>query len=428
MAPPRVAVAASGGRDSTALLHCTQRHAQALGVSVVALHVHHGLLPQADDWLAQVQRQSKRWGADFCCRRIEGSPARGDSIEAWARKARYRALAEMAGEQGCTLVLLAHHRRDQAETWLLQALRGAGPAGLSGMPALAHRQGITWARPWLDQSVQTIEAYARRHRLSFVQDPSNADPRYARSRLRQAVWPALATAFPDVEQVLVAAAAQAQDAQALAQEAAQADLSVLAGEQGLDVAAWQALPPARRKNALSAWIKSQSGAAVPFTLLARLMNELKAGGTARWPAPAGELRLYRGRLSLSQPAPAEAAAPQATALDLSQADTVPLKEWRGNWHVLPARSGGVPVQALQHLVARPRQGGEQFRLQAGATARSLKKQYQALAVPAWARAGPLLFTPQGELVFVPGLGIDAAFQAGPGQAQRQLQWVPDAAS
>ena len=430
MVLPRVAVAASGGRDSTALLHCTQRQAQAVGVSVVALHVHHGLQLQADDWLVQVRQQSKRWGADFCSRRLDGAPAPGDSVEAWARKARYRALAEMAAEQGCSLVLLAHHRRDQAETWLLQALRGAGAAGLSAMPALAHRQGLTWARPWLDQPAQAIEAYARRHRLRFVQDPSNADPRYARSRLRQAVWPVLTAAFPDVEQVLVAAAARAQDAQALAQEAAQADLSALVDAQGLDVATWWALPPARRKNALAAWLKSMSGAPVPSTLLARLMNELQSVSSGRWPAPAGELRLYRGRLSVSQatPAPVAVAVPRATVLDLSRAGTVPLTAWAGHWRVQPSRFGGVPVQVLQHLIARPREGGEQFRLRDRAAARSLKKQYQALAVPPWARTGPLLFTPQGDLVFVPGLGIEAAFQAKHGQPQCRLQWMPDASS
>ena len=120
----RVAVAASGGRDSTALLHCTVRQARDEGIEVLALHVHHGLMPQADDWLRQVRSQALRWGATFACRRLTGKPARGQSVEAWARIERYRALAEMATDAQCDLVLLAHHRRDQAETWLLQALRG----------------------------------------------------------------------------------------------------------------------------------------------------------------------------------------------------------------------------------------------------------------------------------------------------------------
>ena len=129
--PPRIAVATSGGRDSAALLHCTVRAAAALGVQVTALHVHHGLVAGADEWVAHVRRQALRWGAGFDMRRLKGVPGPGDSIEAWARRERYAALAEMAHAAGCPLVLLAHHRRDQAETWLLQALRGAGPAGLN---------------------------------------------------------------------------------------------------------------------------------------------------------------------------------------------------------------------------------------------------------------------------------------------------------
>ncbi|MBU6259522.1 MAG: tRNA lysidine(34) synthetase TilS, partial [Burkholderiales bacterium] len=224
---PRVAVAASGGRDSTALLHCTARAARALGAEVVALHVHHGLQAEADDWLELVRRQARRWSAEFACQRLLGKPARGASVEAWARTERYRALAELAHASGCGLVLLAHHRRDQAETWLLQALRGAGAAGLAAMPARAERAGLTWVRPWLDQPREAIEAYVRRHRLRHAEDPSNGDPRYARNRLRLQVWPALTAAFPEAEAALAAAAAQAQDAAALAAQLAAQDLARL---------------------------------------------------------------------------------------------------------------------------------------------------------------------------------------------------------
>ena len=153
---PTVAVAYSGGRDSTALLHATLAAARDGGVEVVALHVHHGLSVHADDWLAHCERQCAAWAAagqpvEFDSRRVGGSgPARGESVEAWAREARYAALAEISQARGIDLVLLAHHRRDQAETVLLQALRGAGAAGLAAMPRVMRRRGITWARPWLD--------------------------------------------------------------------------------------------------------------------------------------------------------------------------------------------------------------------------------------------------------------------------------------
>src|SRR3954468_10368457 len=154
---PRVAVAYSGGRDSTALLYATLQVARPLGVEVVALHVHHGLNIRAEAWLAHCKAQCEAWARDghsvvFSSRRIQEAPARGESVEAWARRQRYAALREMAIEHHASLVLLAHHRRDQAETFLLQALRGGGMAGLAGMPRQVEREGITWARPWLDQA------------------------------------------------------------------------------------------------------------------------------------------------------------------------------------------------------------------------------------------------------------------------------------
>ena len=238
--PPRVAVAASGGPDSTALLHATMRAASTLGVEVFGLHVHHGLMPQADEWLDHVRAQCKRWRIGFDARRLEGQPARGDSVEAWARRGRWAALTEMAQAHDITLVLLAQHRRDQAETWLLQALRGGGPAGLSAMPSVALRDGITWARPWLAQPRETVEAYLRQYRLKAVHDSSNADLRFARSRLRQQVWPALSAAFADAEAALTHAAARAQEAAAVLAEVAAQDLSTVVDGDALVVGATSA--------------------------------------------------------------------------------------------------------------------------------------------------------------------------------------------
>ncbi len=425
MLQPRVAVAVSGGRDSTALLHCTLRQARDAGIEVWALHVHHGLMPEADTWLEQVRRQGLRWGANFDCCRLAGAPSRGESVEAWARAGRYQALAEMAQTQGCSVVLLAHHRRDQAETWLLQALRGAGEAGLAAMPQNALRSGVHWVRPWLNTDARAIEAYVRRHRLKFVQDPSNADPRFARSRLRQAVWPALLAGFADAEVNLASAAGLAQEALALAREAAQADLSVLVEGAQLLCDPWWQLPPARRRNALRAWLTEQCKSPPPQTLLDRVIGELPSAPAGSWPAPGGMLRLHRGRLAFLAadrlPPPRHGAMHR---LDMAHPGFYALPEWGGSFEVWPAHSGGVSRAHLMGLLACARQGGERFRARAGGPSRSLKQHFQATHTPAWRRQGPLLFSPQGSLVFVPGLGLDAAFQAPPGTAQLQLAWRP----
>ena len=423
---PRVAVATSGGLDSTALLHCTVAQAHALGIEVVALHVHHGLMPEADSWLAQVRRQALRWGAAFEATRLQGGPDRGESVEAWAREGRYQALTAMAQAQGCGMVVLAHHRRDQAETWLLQALRGAGDAGLSSMPVQAHRNGLCWSRPWLDMGRGAIMAYARRHRLRWVQDPSNADLRFARSRLRASVWPALELAFPDSEVALALAARHAQYGAALAAEVAQDDLAAVTDDQGLKIPDWAALRPARQRNALRGWLIRSTGQLPPYSLVDRLLTELPGVRTGRWPVPGGELRLYRGRLVHGQGADPASAWAAEQELDLSRPGNVELAGWGGALRVTSCQEGGVPPGLLREAHLHMRRGGEQFQRAPKATARSLKKAFQNLDIPAWARGGPLVSTAQGQLLFVPGLGMDARSWAAPGEVQLRLEWLPAA--
>lgn len=304
-----MAVATSGGRDSTALLHATVRQAGALGLDVVALHVHHGLMPEADRWLEHVRRQAMRLGARFASVRLQGAPERGDSVEAWARKHRYEALARMAKAHGCDLVLLAQHRRDQAETFLIQALRGGGAAGLAAMPRLVQRDGITWARPWLASPREAIDAYLRRHRLRFIEDASNADPRYARARLR-ALWPALHEAFADAEGTLAHAAQRAAADAAVVAEVAEADLAALGafagGGRPLPVEPWLRLSAARRTSALRLWLATLLAQPVPETLVRRLLDELPGRRHARWHAGPSDLVLRRGLLALEAAAPRRA--------------------------------------------------------------------------------------------------------------------------
>ena len=178
--------------------------------------------------------------------RLSDQPARGESVEAWARQARYRALRHMTLEAGAGVVLLAHHQRDQAETLLLQALRGAGVAGLAGMPRSADRDGVVWMRPWLHHPREAIEAYVRQHRLRHVDDDSNADVRFARNRLRLSVWPALKAAFPQAEASMADTAAWAGEAAACLAELASHDLALVSRRGSLDIAAWHSLAPRDR--------------------------------------------------------------------------------------------------------------------------------------------------------------------------------------
>jgi tRNA(Ile)-lysidine synthase len=423
-----VAVATSGGRDSLALLHATLHAAHPLGVRVVALHVHHGLLVEADGWADALERRCAQWSTDglpvdFVCARLSGAPGPGDSVEAWARRERYAALARMAHAAGATLVLLGHHRRDQAETVLLQALRGAGAAGLAAMPRVIVRDGLTWARPWLDQADAAIDAYVAPLRLDFARDPSNADPRFARSRLRLAVMPALRTAFPDAENALLAVARHAQEARAVLAEVAREDLARIVVGAELVLEAWRALQPARRANALRAWLARHAGHAAPDTLVRRLLDELGDDAPRRWPLDERRgLRSWRGRLALVDRAASSGAPAPETALSLLRCAEYVVPGWAGRLEVFATAQGGVAPRRLARVLARARAGGERFQLQPAGTARGLKKQYQAVGIASEGRDGPLLFDAQGELLFAPGLGVDARAWAGEGAPQWGLRW------
>ena len=418
-----VAVAVSGGRDSMALLHCVARMATLLGIRVMALHVHHGLMAQADDWAEHVARTCARWTrrglpVDFAMRRLDGQPARGESVEAWARAGRYQALATMARQAGASLILLAHHRGDQAETFLLQALRGAGPAGLAAMPRVAQRDGLAWARPWLALPREALKAYARRHRVAHVDDPSNADPRYARSRLRHDVVPGLLTAFPDAESALAASAAQSAQAQEVLDDVGDDDLQRIADGTAIVLQRWVQLSAPRRRNVLRRWLHRHGGQRAGAAWLDRLMDELSAprAGPAVWEAGDVRVRRYRGRVTVEEGA--GALLPLGGVTSLADAATMPALR------VGPAgpEDESIPSALLEGARWRPRCGDDRFQRAPGTPPRMLKKQFQRAGVPSWARVQPVLVAADGCLLYVPGLGTDARALAASGQPRVTLRW------
>ncbi|MBU0917714.1 tRNA lysidine(34) synthetase TilS [Aquabacterium parvum] len=441
---PALAVAYSCGRDSTALLHVTARAAaQVPGMHVFALHVHHGLSPHADAWLAHAEATCRQWAdqglpVSLLSRRVSISLDAGLSVEAEARRLRHEALVDMAREAGVDLLLLAQHRRDQAETFLLQALRGGGVAGLASMPKDDWRDGVRWVRPWLDLPREAVEAYALQHDLRFVDDESNGDRRFARNRLRLDVWPALLAAFPDAEVTLTQSAARVADALP-ALRAWQADaLQRWGGEAesgALNAVAWSAMPDAERRQVLLAWLGQHGvgGASWIDRLSHEVPRALAGQGSARWPELG--VSLYRGVLRCvpdggeagGAPGETDGFAPRpAVVLSIDRPGDWPVPGWRGCLRVEEVSHGGVAPQRLQSgLQARARSGGEGFQMGAGRPVRDLKRQFQSAGVPAWARSAPLFFSGES-LVFVPGLGVDGRFQAPRGVLQWGLRWLPDA--
>ena len=212
--------------------------------SIVAVHVHHGLSTLADDWVAHCEREvaALRSAAGLggerlrlVVRRLDHRPAVGESIEAWAREGRYAALRSASVEAGASRLLLGHHRRDQAETFLLQAAARRRLARACGHAGLRQRRGgVDWVRPWLHLPREAIEAYVAGHGIAYIDDDSNGDRRYARNRLRLEAWPALSTAFDQAEKAFAASAGWMQQASDALDELAALDLAhVAAAREGL---------------------------------------------------------------------------------------------------------------------------------------------------------------------------------------------------
>jgi tRNA(Ile)-lysidine synthase len=266
-------VALSGGADSTALLiACAKRWPG----QVFAVHVHHGLQQAADAFADHCSRLCHALHVPLVVQRVNAKPASGESPEDAARQARYRALSEAVKQhwQGKVQhVVLAHHADDQVETLLLALSRGAGLPGLSGMPPVLVRDGVTYHRPWLKASGAALRDTLRRLGQAWVEDPTNQDTRYTRNRIRAEVLPALAQTFPAFRDTFARSAVHAAQAQEILQDVAIQDLHTVGDPPRIK--ALQALSEARQSNVLRHWLVQQKQPASTAQLRA-LLAQVKA--------------------------------------------------------------------------------------------------------------------------------------------------------
>lgn len=385
-------VAYSGGLDSHVLLHALVRLRPACGFSLRAVHVHHGLQPAADNWARHCERACADLGVAFITGRVRVDGVAEEGMEAAARRARYACLAKLL-EPG-EVLLTAHHQDDQAETLLLQLLRGTGVHGLAGMPALVPFAAGFHARPLLAFPRVELERYARAQNLSWIEDPSNRAPEIGRSLIRHRVLPLLRERWPTAGRQLAQAARHAAEAAALLDVLARADLAECAQDGSLRVSALQRLSPARRRNALRCWIRAR-GFRVPSAkqlelLLTQLESEPRTRHAAiRWRG--AELRRYRDFLVLR----ADTALPaMAGAVIWDGARPLLLPSIGRQLHLAPAQGRGLARARLNGATfsVRFRQGGEVCRLPGRMHHHTLKKLLQEAGVPPWERERlPLLY-------------------------------------
>lgn len=270
-----LAVGLSGGADSTALLiACATRWPG----QVQAIHVHHGLQAAADSFERHCRALCAQLGVPLTVQCVDARPRPGQSPEDAARIARYEAFRAVAQSQQAPLAIqsiaLAQHADDQVETVLLALSRGAGVAGLAAMPAQWQRGGIAWHRPLLAVAGADVRAWLVAQDHDWVEDPSNADERYTRNRIRARLLPALAAVFPAFRDTFARSSAHAAQASELLLELAQQDLAQV----GVPpcIAALQALSTARQANVLRHWLRSQHQTTPTAAQLAELQRQINA--------------------------------------------------------------------------------------------------------------------------------------------------------
>lgn len=414
--PPhaRLVLGLSGGLDSVALLHVLlslrDRHPFELRV----VHVHHGLSPHADAWADFCARLCTSHAVESSIHRVEIARNDAAGIEAAARRERQRIFAALDAD----FLLTAHQQDDQAETLLLQLLRGAGPKGLAAMAELQSRPGWRAAqlRPLLGVTRAGLLDYAQSHGLTWVDDESNRDIRYRRNALRRQVMPLLAAHFPGSGATLARAAALQADAAGLLDDLARLDAVEAISADRLDCATLGRLSTPRARNLLRYFIEQHDQPMPSARRLDEALHQLRdAQADARVRVRLGRVEVWRFRggayLAPLAPAPAEPVVWQGEA-----SLWVPAAGVSVQMEAVIGAGLKRDVLAAGEVTLGVRQGGERLRLHPGGPHRSLKNLLQEQAIPPWQRDRLPLLWCDGRLAWAAGIGLEADLLAVPGEA------------
>ncbi len=413
-------VAFSGGVDSTVLLHLLSR--LLLGDSLRAVHIHHGLQQEADQWAEHCQRFCDQHQINLTVLHVNATPTSGESPEAAARAARYCAFETLLkpGDQ----LLTAHHQLDQAETFLLRALRGSGPRGLAAMRPARSLGEAQLLRPLLEVSQQALLDYAEKEELSWVEDRSNQWVDADRNFLRQQIFPLLGQRWPAAETTLSRSSTHCGEADQLQQQWGQQALGNLVAGEPLPLVDGES--PQQLKMRIRSWL-DLNGKDQPDTVhMARILDEgvgarEDATPLVSWQGLDGELvRVRRFRQALYLQTDWGESLFKSAQWDLKQ--SLPLTAGR-QLQAVPVQGAGISIASLQGqpVTIRWRSGGERCRVVGGKQRRTLKNLLREAAIPPWEREQiPLLYVGD-ELATVVGHFVCEPFGAAEGEEGVQIE-------
>lgn len=415
-----VCIAYSGGVDSHVLLHILATNSNPQLPKLRAIHVDHGLDNDSDKWAKHCAEVAAAYDIEFEAIKVNVENIEEFGLEAAARRARYQAFHFALAED--EVLLTAQHQQDQAETILLQLLRGAGPTGLAAMRTETDLDGLSIIRPLLSESKIDILDYAELHQLDWIEDPSNADSKLNRNFLRHRIFPELEQRWPAVTKTFARSAQHCDEASVLLEDLAKLDAEVVCKNNSEHVLISQLLklPEARQRNLLRYKI-GQAGLTLPSTVvLQRIIDELCNSAEDKTPLvawPGAEVRRYRDEIFILSA--------NENKLDLGEyriqgTTTVRLSDgYALKWQLTSGQ--GLKQHVLNApLLMKFRQGGERIQLQGQAQHKSLKQLFQEWGVPPWKRQQiPLIFVDH-ELIAVIGYGYAEHYAADIGEKG----WLP----
>lgn len=408
-----MAVGYSGGLDSTVLLHALANLPGLDRACLTAVHVHHGLSPRADAWSAHCQAFCEDLGIGLVQARVQVQ-RQGRGLEAAARQSRY----EVFGGLDVDALLLAHHRDDQAETVLLQMLRGAGVRGMAAMPeARLLKPGMLLLRPFLALGRAQLETYALDHGLDWVEDESNQDPSLARNQARHVLLPALEAAIPGLPRALARVAGHFAEWADLLDDLADADAAGHDGREGVPLERLRSLSEPRARNLLRRHME-QAGGQVGRQALVEAVRQLRSA------ADHAQVRIDFGEHSVVRFRGYVRVVPRSVFSPVP-----PLERcWQGEPRVDLGAAGHLDLHGGQGEVAlapgarvRHRLPGDRMALRLDQPRRPLKDLMREAGIPPWCRPWVPVFEMGGQVAWVAGLGPAAGFRTAGGWT---ISWVP----
>ena len=416
---PKLLLALSGGLDSCVLLHLLAEVKHIFLFELQAMHVHHGLSPNADAWTALCAKMCESLHVPLQIVYVSVDPSSKQGIEAAARELRYQALFNHKfGEVLPDYVVTAHHQDDQAETLLLQLLRGAGVKGLSSMAALDETRRLL--RPLLDVSRHALNAYAVQHQIEWCEDESNDNTQYERNFVRHNVMPVLETHFASAKSVIARTASHLAEANGLLDALATLDARELLLNNSLCLQGLSQLDIPRAKNVLRWWF-AQNQLAMPnaehLTEIIQQLLNAKPDADVNIKLQHLTLKRYQNRVHLY-------ADRASVPFDLTWCGESTLILPDGS-RLLFNRKQGVGL-ALKYstdkLRIAHRTGGERFKPNVLRPTRTLKHLLQEASIPPWVRLHLPLVYWQDTLAYVPGVGVASGLQAGFDEIGLEIIW------